>query len=228
MLLTRYGLRVWLPIVVAAALFIGVLLWLKLWWVAVIVLVIALALLAFFRDPIRSLPRDLSPADFLSPADGTVSAVLEVDHHQAILDNGPAKIVRIFLSVLNVHINRSPFDGEVVSIKHSPGKYLNAQTEESAVVNESNLIVVRLASGETIGVRQVSGMIARTIVCPLKPGDKLKRGQKFGMIMFGSTTELILPRPQDVTVHINKGDKVKAGVNVIATLKPMQARKEVV
>jgi phosphatidylserine decarboxylase len=132
--------------------------------------------------------------------------------------------------VLNVHVNRAPFDGEVVSLKPTPGKYLNAQTEESALVNESNLIVMRIAwpgdGTEMIGIRQVAGMIARTIVCPLKPGDRLKRGEKFGMIKFGSTTELILPRPQDVTVHVKKGDKVKAGVTVIATLKPPGSRAD--
>jgi phosphatidylserine decarboxylase len=147
-----------------------------------------------------------------------VSAVFDVDSHEATAGN-PAKIIRIFLSVLNVHINRAPFDGEIVSLKHSPGKYLNAQTEESAKVNESNLIIMRINTGETIGIRQVAGMIARAIVCPLKPGDHLKRGQKFGMIKFGSTTELILPRPQDVTVHVKKGDKVRGGITVIATLK---------
>jgi phosphatidylserine decarboxylase len=108
----------------------------------------------------------------------------------------------------------------VVGLKHTPGKFLNAQTEESALVNESKLITMRIAGNETIGVRQVSGMIARTIVCPLKPRQRLKRGQRFGMIMFGSTTELILPRPGDVTVHVKKGDKVRGGLTLLATLNP--------
>jgi phosphatidylserine decarboxylase len=186
------------------------------------VVVLGLALLSFFRDPIRRIKSDLEPGAMLSPADGVVSAVLDVDSHQAT-SGRPAKIIRIFLSVLNVHINRSPYDGEVVSITRTAGKYLNAQTEESANVNESNLIIMRIklnGRAETIGVRQVSGMLARTIVCPLTAGYRLSRGQKFGMIKFGSTTELILPRPQDVTVHVKKGDKVKGGVTVIATLRP--------
>ncbi|MCI0632268.1 MAG: phosphatidylserine decarboxylase [Phycisphaerales bacterium] len=229
MLLTPYGTRVWLPIVVVMAILVGVFVWLG-WWPAVVgVLVVCLALLSFFRDPWRRLPGDLPPGAMLSPADGTVSAVLEVDHHPAIANNGPAKIIRIFLSVLNVHINRSPCDGEVVALRYTAGKFLNAQTEESAVVNESNLITMRIMHGdlsdvtETIGVRQVAGMIARAIVCPLRIGDRLKRGQKFGMIKFGSTTELILPRPADVTVHVKKGDKVKGGLTMIATLKPCRS-----
>lgn len=226
MLLTPYAWRVWLPIAIITAAMAGLFLWLAWWPAMVALLVIGLALLSFFRDPIRRIPRDLAPGDMLSPADGTVSAVLNVDHHPAIDQNGPATIIRIFLSVLNVHINRSPCDGEVVSLKQTPGKYLNAQTEESASVNESNLITMLIrfdGRDETIGVRQVAGMIARTIVCRLKSGDRLKRGQKFGMIKFGSTTELILPRPRDVTVHVRKGDKVKGGVTVIATLRPLAA-----
>jgi phosphatidylserine decarboxylase len=143
-----------------------------------------------------------------------------VDHHEA-LGGAPAKVIRIFLSVLNVHVNRAPCDAQVVSITPRPGKYLNAQSEESALVNESNLIVLRTSIAgvdELVGVRQVSGMIARTIVCGIRPGDRVSRGEKFGMIKFGSTTELILPRPNDVTVHVRKGDKVRAGVMTLATL----------
>jgi len=224
--LTPFGLRVWLPILIVAAVVAGVLAWLG-WWIAMgLVVIIALALLSFFRDPIRRIPADLPEGAMLSPADGVISAVLEIDHYEGdrtIAGGGPVKLIRIFLSVLNVHINRSPYDGEVIALKSTPGKYLNAQTEESALVNEANLITMKIklvSAEEIIGVRQVAGMLARAIVCPLKPGDHLKRGQKFGMIKFGSTTELILPRPHDVTVHVKKGDKVKGGITVLATLKP--------
>jgi phosphatidylserine decarboxylase len=219
MLLTPYGIWVWLPITLIALAAACAFAYFDLWWATAIVGAIWLALMSFFRDPPRRVRADLPPDQMLSPADGAVSAVFDVDSHEAV--GGPAKIIRIFLSVLNVHINRSPCDAVVVSIKRTPGKYLNAQTEESANVNESNLIILRLDTGETIGVRQVSGMIARTIVCPLKPGDRLKRGQKFGMIKFGSTTELILPRPQDVEAHVEKGDQVRGGLTVIATLRPI-------
>src|SRR5687768_5789748 len=129
MSLTPYGVRVWLPILLSAGVLACAFAFFKLWIPFAIVIVIALALLSFFRDPWRRIRTDLAPETMLSPADGTVSAVLEVDSHEATGGN-PARIVRIFLSVLNVHINRAPCDCEVVSLKHRPGKYLNAQTEE--------------------------------------------------------------------------------------------------
>jgi phosphatidylserine decarboxylase len=220
--LTPYGIRVWLPILLISAALACVFAFFGVWWAVAIVVLLGLALLSFFRDPIRRIRTDLDEGVMLSPADGTVSAVLDVPSHK-VVGGKPAKIIRIFLSVLNVHINRSPYDAEVVSIEHTPGKFLNAQTEESANVNESNLIVLRIDLGgrdELIGVRQVSGMLARAIVCPLTTGQRLKRGEKFGMIKFGSTTELILPHPHDVTVHVKKGDKVRGGLTVMATLKP--------
>ncbi|MHC5113127.1 MAG: phosphatidylserine decarboxylase, partial [Planctomycetota bacterium] len=190
--------------------------WFVTWWLVLPVLVIWAAIVSFFRDPIRTIPQDLPPGVMLSPADGVVSAVETVDEHECT--DGPAVIVRIFLSVLNVHVNRAPCDAEVVKLAYTPGKFLNAQTEESARVNENNLTTLRLDNGETIGLRQISGMIARRIVCPLKPGDRLTQGQKFGMIKFGSTAELILPRPDDVTVHVSKGEKVRGGLTQLATL----------
>lgn len=224
MLLTRYGFREWMLISAIALPLIGLALALQWWWVLGAVVIIWLALLSFFRDPIRRLPNDLQPGDMICPADGVVSAVETVDHHDAT--GGPAVIIRIFLSVLNVHVNRAPYDGEVTALRYVPGKFLNAQTEESAHVNEYNLITVRIhgeqVTSETIGIRQVSGMIARTIVCPLKVGDRLTRGARFGMIKFGSTTELILPRPNDVDVHVKKGESVRGGRQIIARLRPMQ------
>ncbi len=219
MLLTRYGLREWLTITIVAlivALALGFL-WSS--WAAVPVIVLWLAVILFFRDPWRKVPTELPVGAMLSPADGVISAIEQVQEHPAT--KGPAVIIRIFLSVLNVHLNRAPCDCEVVSLTHTPGKYLNAQTEESARVNEANLIVLRFdqeMGGELFGVKQIAGMIARRIVCSLSHGDRLQRGMKFGMIKFGSTTELILPRPDDVTVLVEKGQKVKAGLTHLATL----------
>ena len=214
--LTRFGTSVWLPILLGTLALGGLFAWLG-WWIPLgLVIVLGLSLLSFFRDPIRRIPTNLGPGDMLSPADGVVTAVLELPHHEAT--GGPAMLVRIFLSVLNVHVNRSPCDAEVIGLKYVPGKFLNAQREDSAAVNESNLITMKRPNGEMMGVRQVSGMLARAIVCPLKVGDRLTRGQKFGMIKFGSTTELILPRPKSVTVHVRKGDKVRGGLTLLATL----------
>ena len=151
----------------------------------------------------------------LSPADGVISAIERVDSHETV--DGPAVIIRIFLSVLNVHINRVPCDCTLEQSIYRPGKFLDARTEESAKVNESNTLFLT-HRGERIGVKQISGKIARHIVCPIQKGDELTRGQQFGMIKFGSTTELILPRPDEVIVHVQKGDAVKGGLTEFATL----------
>lgn len=223
MRLSRYGQREWTTITVLAIGLAAVCIWLAWWWVIGVIAVIWVLLAAFFRDPDRTVPMDLPEGTMLSPADGTVSKVFRVEHHEST--DGPAMIVRIFLSVLNVHINRSPFEGDVLALKHTPGNYHDARTDISASENESNLITLRItteggARQEMIGVRQVSGAIARRIVCPLKVGDHLQRGEKFGMIKFGSTTELILPRPDDVEVLVAEGDSVKAGLTAMARLKP--------
>ena len=105
---------------------------------------------------------------------------------------------------------------------YTPGKFLDARTSESAQVNECNLLIFD-NNGEPLGVRQVSGKIARHIVCLLKVGDTLNQGQQFGMIKYGSTTELILPRPDDVDVRVGVGDRVKAGLTVFCVLKDSAA-----
>lgn len=219
--LTRYGLREWGIATLVAAALAAVAVWLLWWWVLALVVLVWLAFVAFFRDPWGRRPATSNPNDMVSPADGKVSAVLTVDHHPAT--NGPAAIVRIFLSVLDVHVNRFPCDGTVLEVVYAPGRYLDARTEESARVNESTLTVLQIASGERVGVRQVSGAIARRIVCPLGPGARARRAARFGMIKFGSTTELILPRPADVTTHVRVGDRVTGGVTILATLNPPRA-----
>ncbi|MCA9284056.1 MAG: phosphatidylserine decarboxylase family protein [Phycisphaerales bacterium] len=215
--LTRYGLREWLVITVVCVAVAAVAAWLSWWWWIVGVALVWLALVAFFRDPIRRVPTDLAPGAMLSPADGVVSKVFSVDAHEAV-GGGPATVVRIFLSVLDVHVNRSPCDGEVTSLVHRPGRYLDARREESAKVNESNLVTLLAPWGDPVGVRQVSGAIARRIVCPLQIGDRVRRGQRFGMIKFGSTTELILPHPERVTVLVREGQRVKGGLTLLAEL----------
>lgn len=214
MILTRYGLREW-GIATCAAIVI-VIAALPHVWVIVPVAIVWCAVAAFFRDPLFRKPASSDHADLVSPADGVVSAVIAVDHHAAT--NGPATIVRIFLSVLDVHINRMPCSGTVVSIVHTPGRYLDARTTESAQVNESNLVVVKSDAGDSIGIKQISGAIARRIVCPVAVNESFTRAQRFGMIKFGSTTELIVPRPSSTIVRVAKGDRVVGGVTILATL----------
>ena len=222
-LLSRYGFREWMLATALAAL--GVLLvgWLvkgaplAIGLIAFIV-VAWLAAVLFFRDPLGRKPGSSNAADMVSPADGVVSAVLEVPHHRAI--GGPATIIRIFLSVLDVHLNRMPCGGTVVEADYVKGRFLDARSAESAQVNEYNLITLMSDAGDRIGIRQVSGAIARRIVSEAAPGTRWSRTQRFGMIKFGSTTELILPRPGSTMVRVKVGQRVTGGVTILATLRP--------
>lgn len=219
MLLTHYGRREW---GFATALFILLAVpavWFGQWWGLIPLAVGWIAVAGFFRDPLGRRPATENSNDLVSPADGRVSAVLEVPSHEAIGDQ-PAIVVRIFLSVLDVHLNRAPCDATVESVVHRPGRYLDARTEESAKVNENNLISLRTDHGVPIGVRQVSGAIARRIVCPIDSGDRLVRGARFGMIKFGSTTELIVPNRPGTTVHVKVGDRTTGGVTILASIEP--------
>ena len=185
------------------------------WWVpAAICATALLGFLAFFRDPARH-PPIAADGCLLSPADGRVSAVFTQAHHHAT--DGPATVVRIFLSVLDVHVNRVPWDGLVVSRTHSPGRYLDVRTPQSAHVNESLLLCLRATNGRRFGVRLVSGAIARRIVCTLRTGDQARRGARMGLIKFGSTTELIVPADSEVLVRA--GDRVTGAVTALARLR---------
>ncbi len=216
MLLTRYGIREWLTATLVAGGLAALFAWQGWWWAVGVVVVPWLAVAMFFRDPIRGIPRGLGPECLLSPADGKISAVANVDHHDAI--DGPAVVIRIFLSVLNVHVNRAPCDGRVAGLRYTPGRFHDARTPESAVENESQLITVELDGGQRIGLRQIAGKVARRIVCDLRQGQRVQRGRRFGMIKFGSGAELILPRLDDVEVHVRVGERVKGGITRLATL----------
>ncbi len=217
MLLTHHGRREW-GFATAVLLLLGVPAALLGWWWPLIPLGLGwIAVAGFFRDPLFRSPDSDDPLDMISPADGRISRVERVESHPST-DGGPAIVVRIFLSVLDVHLNRAPCDAEVVSIVHIPGRYLDARSEESARVNESNLITLRSDQGVPIGVRQVSGAIARRIVCPIRVGDRLERASRFGMIKFGSTTELIVPDAPDTKVRVGEGDRVVGGVTILVRL----------
>ncbi|HEX2475914.1 MAG TPA: phosphatidylserine decarboxylase [Lacipirellulaceae bacterium] len=173
-------------------------------------------LLYFFRDPRREIPGD--PSAIVSPADGTVVDVTAIEHYEFF--GGPAIRVGIFLSIFNVHINRAPLAGRVVDMRYEPGQFLNAMRPESAELNEFMWIGFELLEPprHRFAVRQISGMLARRIVCPLEPGQTLARGEKFGMIKLGSRTELILPA-NPVEIRVRPGDKVHAGSDLVAVWK---------
>jgi len=214
MILSGFGMREW-GLASLAALAV-ILIFGPSWWLIAIVGILWFAIAAFFRDPLFRKPATNDPRDLVSPADGVISAIEQVDQHAAT--GGPAVIVRIFLSVLDVHINRMPCACSIVSVVHTPGQYLDARSPESAKVNESNLLVLDAAGGTRIGVRQVSGAIARRIVCPVVPGQRFERAARFGMIKFGSTTELIIPAAHASTVRVQKGARFVGGVTILASI----------
>ncbi len=213
MLLARYGLREWgTATIIAIAVSVGAYFLIP-WPYSIGVIIVAclcwFCVAWFFRDPIRNPKTNLPPGTMLSPADGVISAIEYLDSHEAT-NKQPAVCIRLFLSVLNVHINRAPCDCQVVKRIYRPGKFLDARTEDSAKINESNLIILKFPNDELFGVRQVSGKIARRIVDDLHDGQLLIQAEKIGMIKFGSTTELILPRPDDVKVLVQVGDPVRS------------------
>ncbi len=176
--------------------------------------VIGALIVWFFRNPRRKIPAE--PGLVVSPADGKVVAVEELEYDPFI--GGPAVLVGIFLSIFNVHVNRMPVAGRVVGLSYRRGKFLNALRPESARENEQ--LAVRIESTELPArrmiVRQIAGAIARRIVCRLKPGDVLPRGELFGMIKLGSRTELVLPRQDGLRLCVQPGQNVRAGTSVIA------------
>jgi phosphatidylserine decarboxylase len=184
------------------------------WCYAAIVPLVLLGLVVyFFRDPHRAIPTDADA--IVSPADGVVAEVTELEHYDFL--DGPAVRIGIFLSIFNVHINRSPREARVVALEYKPGEFLNALNPESAIRNEYMWIGLEDAQRPDVrmAVRQISGLLARRIVCALRPGQAVQRGEKFGMIKLGSRTELILPRDA-VRVETAVGQVVKAGSTILA------------
>jgi phosphatidylserine decarboxylase len=217
-MLSPYGKQEWLTILVVGLLLAaaaGVAQW---WWAVVAVLILTVAGLLFFRDPDRPMPTQRNVV--VAPADGKISSIHEVEHFEPFGE--PATCVRIFLSVFSVHINRCPCHGKVSSITHTPGKHGNALNPESAEDNENNLIVLvhPIREHPVAAVRQVSGMLARTITCAISEGQTLQRSQRIGMIKLGSTTELYLPASMSPQVQVREGQKVKGGWSVLAHVHP--------
>jgi phosphatidylserine decarboxylase len=169
--------------------------------------------LSFFRDPERNIPAD--PGLMVSPADGRVADVERLNNYEG--HTGPILRIGIFLSIFNVHINRAPCQARVEGIVHKSGQYRNALTPESARVNESNTIhFLQLeAPQDPLWVRQISGAIARRIVCHLHPGQTIERGARFGMIKFGSRTELYVPIRDNMECQVQPGDTVRAGSTIL-------------
>jgi phosphatidylserine decarboxylase len=173
----------------------------------------------FFRDPKRVIPT--TPGAVVSPADGKI---INISQTKVPGFNEPYVKVSIFLSVFNVHINRVPIAGKVEAIDYTPGKFKAAFVDKASSDNEHNTILVAGEQAKII-VKQIAGLIARRIVCWIKPGEQVAKGERFGLIRFGSRTELFMPATI-TQLKVNKGDVVKGGETIIALLqKPETSAK---
>jgi phosphatidylserine decarboxylase len=182
---------------------------LGLWSLLALCLFIALFMAFFFRDPKREPPPDTDVV--VAPADGKVTRVKLV---AAELENSPT-VVSIFLSPLDVHINRAPIPGKITDVVYVPGKFLMATNEKASVVNEQNILTIQ-GDKITVVCKQIAGILARRVVCWKHKGDNLALGEKFGLIKFSSRTDVILP--PNVTVTVSKGERVRGGITVIGRI----------
>ena len=181
------------------------------WWPAAAALgVVALCFLGFFRDPDRIAP--VVPGAVLAPADGRVMRVVEIDDPWV----GRAVRVSIFLSPLDVHINRSPVAALVEGVQHAAGRFLAAYRDEASELNERCTLTLQ-GEAARVGVKQIAGVLARRIVCRARAGDKLVAGERYGLIRFGSRTDLVVPRSTEIRVKV--GDRVKGGERVMGVLR---------
>jgi phosphatidylserine decarboxylase len=198
------------PFLIAAAALLGACLWLGWWIPAGFASLLLAGLLLFFRDPTRLPPAD--PLALISPADGKVICVDEAE--DPCFGLGKFRRVGIFLSVLDVHVNRSPCDGLVEKTHYSAGEFLDARHLEVDLRNENQTWLLQSPRGPVL-VRQIAGLIARRIVAWKKPGEAVLRGERIGMIRFGSRTDLYVPAT--CTIRVRPGQRVKGGETILAS-----------
>lgn len=235
--LSRYGIREWLgsaliAFIVSFVLLIFAIVF-KLWWIYLIVgcvVFIWLSIAAFFRDPEREIPE--GEEIFVSPADGHITEIKTINdsEYSDFFDGKPVTVIGIFLSVLDVHINRAPFPMIVEDLIYKEGKFFDARDKRASKENESNTILCYANTDKynfPMVIVQISGAIARRIVCPIKPKDKFSLGEKFGMIKFGSRTELHIPSDLSIELLVKEGDKVFAGSSIIGKLEVKSENAEV-
>lgn len=201
-------------IYIAAALFLAVVMYFG-FGVAVAVpfVVLACYFTYFFRNPDRTIPTDEHLV--VSPADGTVQDVVELEDDDFV--KGPCTKIIIFLSVFNVHVNRSPIAGEIKCQKYVCGRFRPAYKDEVGFDNERHMLGIENEKGFRVTVTQIAGILARRIVSWVTLDDNMSKGQVYGLIKFGSCTELVVPR--NVEVLVKKGDKVRGGESVLGRIK---------
>jgi phosphatidylserine decarboxylase len=196
------------PAVLALACLIAGLWFVWLWGAALVFMLVAAFMAYFFRNPRRSIP--LEPGIVLAPADGKVTIA-----RQATPDN-PEALVSIFLSPLDVHVNRAPIEGEIVDISYKKGQFIMATRDESRLLNEQNSLTI-VGADITVKCVQIAGVLARRIVCWKRRGERVKCGELFGMIKFGSRTDVLMPSQVEITVSV--GNHVRGGETIIGRIR---------
>ncbi len=174
-------------------------------WLAAPLFVLAGFFLWFFRDPERRIPQGRHA---VSPADGKVVMIRQ---------EGPLTRVAVFMSPIDVHVNRSPIDGRIVEVKYRPGKFLVASKDEASLENEQNVITVQGADGVRVTFSQIAGLVARRVICHKKAGDDVRMGDRIGLIQFSSRVDILLGPEWDIPVR--PGDRVSAGSSILARRK---------
>jgi phosphatidylserine decarboxylase len=203
----------------AAVTLVLFLIWQPLGWIGVILTVWCYY---FFRDPDRHTPQ--RDGLLISPADGVISLIeLSVPPVELGMGEAPMMRVSVFMNVFNCHVNRTPIAGTVSAVSYRPGKFLNASLDKASVDNERNSVAVEMADGRKIAVVQIAGLVARRIVCDVKPGDALETGERFGMIRFGSRLDVYLP--DGVHPLVSLGQTMVAGETVLADLTSQEAAR---
>lgn len=200
------------PLIFASAFVTAVLALLQLTTGALIALIITLFISYFFRDPDRIVPSHEGAV--VSPADGKVVKIETVENSSFF--EGAGLKISIFMSVFNVHVNRIPHEGKVRKVSYYPGKFFSANLDKASQENEHNAVFIETEEGKRLCVVQIAGLIARRIICRLQEGDRVDRGQRYGMICFGSRLDVYLPA--DFKPNVTEGDRLKAGTSVLGDL----------
>ena len=182
------------------------------WWILLLGGLTAFVMY-FFRNPARVVPQDAGAV--ICPADGRVIQKKTVMEDKYL--GAEAIKVSIFMNVFNVHVNRSPYKGKVVDVDYIPGRFINASFDKASELNERNAVVIETEEGKKLLFIQIAGLVARRIVCYVEPGDSLERGERFGLIRFGSRVDVYFPPDAEVNVKI--GDRVVAGETVLGVMK---------
>ena len=197
------------PFIFATAFTTAILALLGLTTLTLLGLVVTFCICGFFRDPDRVIP--VARGAVVSPADGKVIFAGFVNDSPLV--SGEFMKISIFMSVFNVHINRSPGSGRIKEIDYFPGRFFSANLDKASEQNEHNAVLIEMEDGKPMCVVQIAGLIARRIICYIKPGDQVIRGQRFGLICFGSRLDVYLPT--DISLKVAVGDKVQAGSSIL-------------